>query len=128
MEGVIVKKVIPVHKDGRGEITDLLNERVQHVGLITSTKNSVRGNHYHKLSVQYTYVLSGKFEVFVAKVDDIKNIEKITLKAGEIITISPKIIHTFKAVEDSTMIDVISLSRGGDGYENDTIKGFALER
>lgn len=126
MQGVTVKKIEPVYKDERGIITDLLNENVHHVGLITSVKGCVRGNHYHKQSIQYTYVLSGKFEVALANKDNMEKVEKIILHIGEMIIIQPGIIHTFKALEDSTMIDIISLSRGEDGYEKDTIKGFKL--
>ncbi len=126
MKGVIIKKIEPVHSDDRGVISDLLNEKINHVGLITTTKGSVRGNHYHKKSIQYSYILSGKFEVLVAAVDELDEKEKIILNSGEIIIIEPGIVHTFKAIEDSDMIDMISESRDGEGYEEDTIKNVGL--
>jgi dTDP-4-dehydrorhamnose 3,5-epimerase len=127
MKGVIVKKIEPVFSDERGAITDLLNENINHVGLITTTKGSARGNHYHKKSIQYSYILSGKFEVLLANVNDLKKVELITLNSDEIIIIQPGIVHTFKAIEDSVMIDMISESRSGEGYEEDTVKGIKLQ-
>lgn len=126
MNGVIVKKIEPVYSDTRGVITDLVNEKLNHVGLISTNIGKIRGNHYHKRSIQYSYILSGKFEVLVAAVDDLKKVEKVILNSGEIIIIQPKIVHSFKAIENSIMIDMISESRASDGYESDVIKGISL--
>ena len=96
MKGVIIIKIEPVFSDERGVIIDLLNESINHVGLITTKKESSRGNHYHKKSTQYSYILSGKFEVLLADINDLDNVEEIILNSGEIIIISPNIVHTFK--------------------------------
>ena len=119
---VIVEKIEPVYTDERGSIMDLLNKKLNHVGLIVTEKDAVRGNHYHKLSIQYTYVLSGKFEVLIAKSDSPTDVKKIILEAGEIITLPPGIIHRFKALERATIIDMISESREGSSYEEDVIR------
>jgi|TARA_Y100000310_G_scaffold321974_1_gene380383 quercetin dioxygenase-like cupin family protein len=119
---VIVKKIEPVYTDERGSIMDLLNEKLNHVGLIVTEAGATRGNHYHKLSTQYSYILSGKFEVLIAKSDSPKDVKKIILEAGEIMTIPPGIIHRFKAIEKATMIDMISESRDGNSYEEDVVR------
>ncbi len=126
MKGVIIKKIEPVYSDERGVITDLLNKKINHVGLITTTKESIRGNHYHKKSIQYSYILSGKFEVVVAELSNLNNKERIILNSGEIIIIEPGIVHAFRAIEDSNMIDMVSESREGEGYEDDTFKDIRL--
>lgn len=122
MEGVIIKKIEPVYVDGRGEITDLLNEKINHVGFITTKKGVVRAKHYHKQSKQYSYILKGKFEVIVANPENLNERENFILNAGEIIIINPKIVHVFIALEDSDMIDMISLSREGTSYEDDVVR------
>jgi len=119
---VIVKKIDPVHTDERGSIVDLLNEKLNHVGLIVTEKDAIRANHYHKLSIQYTYLLSGKFEILIAKSEDPKNVKKIILKTGELIIIPAGIIHRFRALEKSTIIDMISESRVGNSFENDVVR------
>ena len=119
---VIVKKINPVHTDERGSIIDLLNEKLNHVGLIVTEKDAIRGCHYHKLSTQYTYVLSGKFEILIAKSNTPTNVKKIILESGEIIIIPPGIIHRFKALEKSTIIDMVSESRAGNSFEDDVVR------
>ena len=48
-------------KDHRGIIIDMIEkERINAVTLITSEKKSVRGNHYHKKTWQWNYILDGK--------------------------------------------------------------------
>ena len=53
---------------------------------------------------------------------NLKDIEKVTVVAGELITIKPKNVHVFKALEDTVMIDMISLSREGSRYEEDVVR------
>jgi len=122
MKGVIVQKIKPVHVDERGEITDILNDKINHVGFITTKKGVVRAKHYHKQSIQSSYILKGKFEVIVANPNNLNEREKFILNAGELIIIQPNIVHVFKALEDSDMIDMISLSRAGTGYEDDVVR------
>ncbi len=122
MEGITVTKLKPVHIDERGSITDLINKKVNHVGFIVTEKDTIRGSHYHKLSIQYNYIVSGKFEVTVANKDKPNETEKIILEEGDFITILPGIIHVFKALEKTVLIDIISESREGTGYEDDVVR------
>jgi len=119
---VIIKSIKPVFTDERGEISDLLNEKINHVGFITTKKGVVRAKHYHKQSTQSSYILKGKFEVIIADPNNLNDKEKFILNAGEIIIIPPNTVHAFKALEDSDMIDMISLSREGAGYEDDVVR------
>ena len=119
---VIVKRIKPAYTDERGSIADILNEKVNHVGLIVTEKDAIRGNHYHKLSRQYTYILSGKFEVLIAKSSFPEKVKKIILESGEIIIIPPGIIHRFKALEESNMIELTSESREENAYEDDVVR------
>jgi dTDP-4-dehydrorhamnose 3,5-epimerase len=121
MEGVNFKKLRPVNVDERGEIWDLLNETVGHVGMLVCKKGSVRGNHYFKKSKRYMFVLSGKFEVVLAKPETPDKIEKGDLEKGDLIEISPRIVHTFIALEDSVIVGMGTLSRANKGYEVDKV-------
>ena len=56
------KKLKISSKDSRGEIIDIFqNEKYEHATIVTFKKNSIRGNHFHKKSTQYSLILSGKF-------------------------------------------------------------------
>jgi quercetin dioxygenase-like cupin family protein len=121
---VEVKKIKPAFEDERGSIADILiGENVQHAGIITSKAGAARGSHYHKLSKQYNYILSGKMELVVAdaRKKDYKK-EKITLVPGDFVAIPPMVIHALNAVEDSVFLVFTSEARIGQNYENDTFR------
>ena len=119
---VTVKKIKPAFKDARGIITDLLNQKISHVGLITTTKGSVRASHYHLKSSQYSYILSGAFEVLTATVKFPRKITRYVVNAGELISISPGVIHRFQALKKADMVDMISESRSQNAYESDVVR------
>lgn len=123
MESALIKirKLEPAFSDDRGSITDILDENVGHVGLITFTKGATRANHYHKVSVQYDYILSGKIRLVVCKPDGSAR-EDHVLVAGMATEVPPGIVHAYIAEEDSSMIDITTLSRADNGYEQDTIR------
>ena len=55
----------PVFSDKRGDIFDIVEGKVGHVGLVTFKTGVIRGNHYHKKSTQYSYVLDGTIELWL---------------------------------------------------------------
>ena len=79
----IIKKIDTFSSDDRGEIIDIFSkDPKEHCTIVTFNKNAVRGNHYHKKSVQSAYVLEGNFKIFNVKIDknssfDPKNVEEI---------------------------------------------------
>ena len=88
----IVKKIKVFTSDDRGEIIDIFtHEPKDHCTIVTFTKNAVRGNHFHKVSIQSAYVLDGIFEIHNVMVDvdfryDPKKIEVIKTTKGDYIT------------------------------------------
>ncbi len=120
--GVKIIKINPAYTDNTKSITDLLNKPVGHVGLITNEEGSIGGNHYHKLSTQHSYILSGKHEVWLARAENPGEVRKIILNAGEMIVIPPNIIHRFRTIEKAVMIDIVTESREGTGYEDDVYR------
>ena len=108
-------------EDERGYIQDILfNCPVDHTTLIYSKKGVVRGDHYHKETTQYTYILSGKAEYYYATEEG--PVAKVELSAGEYVVSPPLERHTVKATEDMTMIAFTKGPRGGDNYEDDTYR------
>lgn len=114
----------PAFCDERGTITDILDKiPVDSVVLITCTKGSVRGNHYHKQTTQYTYVLDGKFRAYT-QIEG-KEVEVATIAKGDLVVTPPEERHAFEAIEDSVLLALCLGPRMGTDYENDT---FRLER
>ena len=108
------------HKDKRGIISDLIEkECINAVTYITINKNKVRGNHYHKKTIQWNYVLSGKI-LFVSKIKN--KIKKIIGKKGDFIKIDTKEFHAIKAISKAEIVVITKGPRGGKEYENDTFR------
>ncbi|MBT5468067.1 cupin domain-containing protein [Candidatus Peregrinibacteria bacterium] len=125
MSTITITTLDPVHTDDRGSITDLINttDPFHHIGMITFTEGAVRANHWHKLSDQYDYIVEGKVELATKEANnpDAK-VETHILNAGDLAHIPKGIIHAYRALEPSSMIDVTTTSREGVGYEEDTIR------
>ena len=119
-----VTKIKPEFTDERGYISRIVDQekiKIRSVLEITGRPGSVRGNHYHKKSTQYSYVLGGKIELTIKKINE-KKIRKIILKEGDLTTIPRNMIHTYRALENSSMLDLTTYARGIKGYETDTVR------
>jgi len=116
----VVHKEI-VFEDKRGQITDILeNEIIDSVTIISSKKGAVRGNHYHKESVQYVFILKGRLRLFTrAPGEDIKS---TIVEVGDLALTPPLEEHTLVALEDSEFIALTRGPRGGKNYEKDTYR------
>jgi quercetin dioxygenase-like cupin family protein len=111
----------PAHEDPRGTITDILeDDDVECVTLITSSEGAVRGNHYHKETIEYTYILSGRMRVLEQVPGGL--VEEHVLEPGDLLTTPPLVRHTLVAVEDSTFIACAHGPRRGKKYEDDTFR------
>jgi quercetin dioxygenase-like cupin family protein len=118
---MIVKKIKNDFEDNRGAIRDILvKEKIDFVTIIFNKKDSVRGNHYHKETVQYLYVLEGS--ILVASKFEGKEIEKKILTEGDLLLNEPFEWHAIKSIEDSKLLILTRGLRGGEDYEADTFK------
>lgn len=118
---ITIKKINPAFSDDRGIITDVLDKPISHVGLITFTQGAIRAKHYHKVSTQYDYIVSGKIRLVVCMPDGREREDHI-LESGMATEVPPGVVHTYIAEEDSSMIDITTLSRADNGYEEDTVR------
>ena len=117
-------KIKAAFEDERGSIYDLLDkEEIHHIGMITSKKGSVRGNHYHKDARQITYILSGKMELTLKDMKE-KNAkpQKMIMEEGDVVDIPAMIAHSLKALEETTFLIFTDKQRADGGYEDDTYR------
>jgi quercetin dioxygenase-like cupin family protein len=111
----------PAFTDRRGAILDILTHvSVDAVTIITCKKGSVRGNHYHKKTVQYTYVVSGRIKYLTGKPG--KKAKTRTLKAGHLVFSPAGETHAFEALSDSVILSLSSGPRKGFDYEKDVFR------
>lgn len=117
-----IKSVKINFEDARGIIMDILTHtNIQHVTFITSKKGAYRGDHYHKESGQYTYVLEGELK-YVSKNQDVGKPEVVALGPGNLAFSPPNEAHGFLALKDSKILVLTYGPRGGDDFEKDTYR------
>lgn len=121
MNNNIFKKKI--YKDKRGLIADVIyNTKINHIAYITTKKNGIRGNHYHKKTIQYTFVLDGRIRYYYKK-KSAKKVSNFILKKGDLIKSKSNEIHAFKTLSNkSVMLALTAGVRGGKDYEKDTFR------
>jgi len=116
-----IKKIKVSFQDERGKIIDIIQkERLEYVTLISSKKGTIRGNHYHKKSVQYSFLLKGKMKLFT-RIPEGK-IKTVILKAGDLVYNPAWEQHALVALQDSEFLVFTRGPRGGQDYEKDTFR------
>jgi dTDP-4-dehydrorhamnose 3,5-epimerase-like enzyme len=111
-------------EDGRGTITDIfVNVPKQHCTIILTKKGGIRGNHYHKVSRQHDFIVSGSFESYGKDMNtDGAKVEKYILQKNDLATWEPDEAHEFVALEDTVFITFVDGVRGGEDFEKDTYR------
>ena len=111
-------------KDDRGSIIDIFYQaNMNHGCVITNQPGAVRGNHYHKLTTQYTFVMSGTLTYYSKNLDSTQTPNVLQASAGDMIISEPFEIHAMKAGSDGcTFIAFAQGPRGGADYETDTYR------
>lgn len=108
-------------EDSRGQIQDLIQDQnINAITKITFVKGAVRGNHFHKKTIQWNYLISGKV-LLVTQYGE-KNKDEIILNPGDLVSTSINESHAIKALEDSVLLVFTEGPRGGKEYESDTYK------
>lgn len=108
-------------KDERGEITDIMvKENIDYVTLITSVKGSTRGNHYHKKTDQWVYIIEGKIKMLTQLPDG--PVISTILEKGNLAKTGFLERHTMIALEDTSFLVFTRGPRGGEDYESDTFR------
>lgn len=123
-----LKLLNPNFTDIRGTITDIFsNDPKQHCSIIESHDNAIRANHYHKETIQYTYIVEGRLRMASVTVNDIgiysaEDIVITTLELGSLVTHQPFEAHAFKSIGRSLILAFACGIRGGDKYEADVYR------
>ena len=109
------------HKDNRGYIKDLLeNKKINSITLISQKKGKIRGNHFHKKTIQWNYLLSGKIIIYAKKKG--QGIKKKILNKGDLVVTLKNESHAIKALKNSEFLVFTQGPRGGKEYETDTYR------
>ncbi|MDP6647839.1 MAG: cupin domain-containing protein [Candidatus Woesearchaeota archaeon] len=116
-------KIDPAFTDERGAISNILEEDICHVAIITSKKGSIRANHYHPKQIQYVYLVSGKYETVSKDMkDDNAKEETLVVEPGTLVITPPMIAHAMRFLEDSVILNLTTGHRDSKNFEEHTVK------
>ena len=119
----IVTKPKIAFSDDRGDITNILDEPINHVAIITSSPGSIRGNHYHPEDTQYCYLISGKFESYAKDMNDLNStVQKQIVGSGSLILTPPMVAHAQYFLEASVFLALTLDDRKTSRFEEHTIR------
>lgn len=115
---------LELHTDARGSIADVFyNTNINHVAIVKSEPNAIRGNHYHKETTQHMLITKGSLEYWYKSVDSEEQPKMYLAKVGDLVTTKPYEIHTLKITQEGNEFIVFSEGkRGGKDYESDTFR------
>jgi dTDP-4-dehydrorhamnose 3,5-epimerase-like enzyme len=121
-------KIKIAFKDSRGFIKDIFyKEKINHVAhIITNNARAVRGNHYHKKTTQFIYIVSGSLNYWYKTLNSKKKAKMIHVLKGEIVKTPPYEIHALTFNEKNEFIVFSKGLRGGKDYEKDTFRVSAI--
>ena len=105
-------------EDERGVIQDLLAGPLDGVTEIFTCKGAIRGNHVHRFTTQWTYVVSGR--LLVAWQDEAGENHRGIYPARTLIEEKPGQPHAWQAQEDTVVLVITRGPRSGTAYESDT--------
>lgn len=92
-------------QDARGSVTGLFNEfPLEELNLISTLAGSVRGNHYHQITREFFFILTGKLHLLVTDLNN-QIIFNAEIAAGTLFMIDPNEIHTITAITDVSWIN-----------------------
>ncbi len=106
-------------EDERGVITDLLMGPVDAITQIFTRKGSVRGNHVHENTTQWTYVVSGLLTLASQQGGRIRT---TTALPGDLVCEPSAVPHAWRAEEDTIVLVFTRGPRSGENYETDTTR------
>lgn len=86
------------HEDERRTLTQLLTRDIKQVNFYQAKKGAILGNHYHKKTEEYFYLISGKIYY---------NEERI-LEAGDLFVVYPQENHQLECCTDVRLMSFLS--------------------
>jgi len=122
-------KITIAHQDRRGNVSDILYKTpIEHVSVLNTKKEgALRGDHYHKKTIQSMYMVRGSLRYYYKEYDPTKKqwgrVKSIVVKEGEMVTTPPYEVHALEILNDNQQFFVFTHGkRGGEDYESDTFR------
>ena len=118
----MITKIGKSFEDKRGAIIDIITDiNFDSLTRITFNSGSVRGEHFHKDTIQYNYLLTGSL-TYRTRTSNSGSIDEYILLPGDMIVSHPGQHHAFKATEYAELLCITAGPRKGFDYEKDTFR------
>ncbi len=108
--------------DARGAIQTLVEGGIHSIQIISSKKDTVRANHYHKSDSHYMYVVSGSMNYYSRPVGSKEPPHSQLVTAGQMVFTPPLLEHAVHYLEDSVFLNITSEPRDQSSYEEDLVR------
>ena len=108
--------------DERGGIQPLVDLPMKSCVLISSKKNTIRANHYHKTDWHFCYVMEGSIDYYHRKVGDTNSPQLEKIKKGKLFFTPPIVEHAMVFHEDTVFLTLGGNSRIQSEYELDLVR------
>lgn len=118
---VMIKLEKPFN-DERGEIQPLVDLTMKSCVLISSKKNTIRANHYHKTDWHFCYVLEGEIDYYHREVGDKEFPKMVKIKKNELFFTPPMVEHAMVFHKDTVFLTLGGNSRIQSEYEADLVR------
>lgn len=92
-------------EDHRGCLTQLVHSGYDQINVLQTNAGVLRGGHYHKISDEAFYIISGSVEVELKKSGESKK-EKAVFKKGDFFEFHPFTVHSMFFPEDCLMVQL----------------------
>jgi mannose-6-phosphate isomerase-like protein (cupin superfamily) len=97
----------------KGEMAQILNRtdeafrQLVYWELDSIKSDQERGHHCHQRRIERIYVLTGELQLLLEDIENSVN-EKVIIKAGDRVTISPKVAHAYRSLTYSQVLEYSS--------------------
>ena len=95
------------HADSRRTLRQLVTADIKQVNSYQVTKGAILGEHFHKLTFEYFYIVKGSFLVVLRSVGT-KDKESKVLGKEALFCVKPFIIHTVEALTNGEIITFLT--------------------
>ena len=86
------------HEDSRRKITQLFTADIKQVNVYEAKKGSILGNHYHKETIEYFYIMRGSVIYNEGRV----------FETGDLFVVYPQEIHKIECVTDTKLMTFLT--------------------
>jgi quercetin dioxygenase-like cupin family protein len=108
--------------DSRGYVQPLVDASIGSAVLISSKKDAVRANHYHRTDWHYCYVVTGSIEYFHRPSGSEHEPQRILVTAGQMFFTPPMTDHAMVFPEDTVFLTLGRNPRDQESYEADVVR------